>query len=123
MSLADTTHVYVHEQGVQEKRITSGFEITINDSESLQQTSYKYHPAAAIDIIGIKQLLGAGGAALWCTCKSKSIKSVHLITPHFALYSRSPQWPTMQPPDRRGSLTEQDTKNILKVSICDKAAN
>lgn len=29
----------------------------------------------------------------------------------------------MQPPDRRGSLTEQDTKNILKVSICDKAAN
>ena len=29
----------------------------------------------------------------------------------------------MQPPDSPVPCTEQDTKNILKVSICDKAAN
>ena len=45
----------VHEQGVQEYRIASGFGITINDYLlPLQQTSYEDHPATAIDIIGIK---------------------------------------------------------------------
>ena len=45
----------VHEQGVQEYRIASGFGITINDLLLLQYTiSYEDHPAAAIDIIGIK---------------------------------------------------------------------
>ena len=55
--VAETTHVCVHEQGVQEYRIASGFGITINDLLPLKYTitiSYEDHPAAAIDIIGIK---------------------------------------------------------------------
>ena len=52
---AETTHVCVHEQGVQEYRIASGFGTTINDLLPLKYTiSYEDHPATAIDIIGIK---------------------------------------------------------------------
>ena len=36
--VAETTHVCVHEQGVQEYRIASGFGITINDLLPLQYT-------------------------------------------------------------------------------------